>query len=278
METWLKPQWKSDESLSISTSGKWHLKNFKWALQIEDDGGIFGKYTCVQVIAIKKMIQLQTHCVILFGFRKGKTDNLSYQLRAISCFLINLHNTRARKKPLLWTVVEGRAGNQAWQKFCSLNAIYRPQGRGLGEIPGVIPGMFCQKITIPIRRPGARFWVSDPEPWWRVLDSGEKWVVWYGCISKAIVSLVEGGHWENSLSQSAPGSIRSWDYFYLLCELLLFPLRKLLSPKSVLFTLILWNYITKFVENLSHFSFYVWIIKATMWLTDGDLVRLNSPL
>ena len=65
------------------------------------------------------MIKLQTHCVILFGFRKGKTGNLCYQLRAISCFLINLLNTRDRKKPnllLFWTVFGGRVGNQA--KFC----------------------------------------------------------------------------------------------------------------------------------------------------------------
>ena len=56
----------------------------------------------------------------LFDFRKRKTDNFSYQGRAMSS-LINLLNTRDRKKPnllLLWTVVGGRVGYQAWQEFC----------------------------------------------------------------------------------------------------------------------------------------------------------------
>ena len=54
-----------------------------------------------------------SHCVILFGFSKGKTENFTYQFTAISSFLINLLNTRERKKPnllLLWTVVGGRVG------------------------------------------------------------------------------------------------------------------------------------------------------------------------
>ena len=33
--------------------------------------------------------QMLTHCVIPFGFRKGKTGNLNYQLRAISRVFFN---------------------------------------------------------------------------------------------------------------------------------------------------------------------------------------------
>ena len=54
----------------------------------------------------------QMHCVI---------SKLPVQ-RAISIFLINLLNTRdRRKKPyllLLWTVVGDGVGYQAWQEFC----------------------------------------------------------------------------------------------------------------------------------------------------------------
>ena len=44
--------------------------------------------------------QASVHCVIPFGFRKGKTENLSYQFRAIYSFMINLLNTRDRKNPI----------------------------------------------------------------------------------------------------------------------------------------------------------------------------------
>ena len=67
------------------------------------------------------MIKLKNHCVISFGFRKGKTEHFSFQFRAISSFfLINLLNTRDRTKPYLllyWTVVGGRVDYQAWQEF-----------------------------------------------------------------------------------------------------------------------------------------------------------------
>ena len=33
---------------------KSNIENFKWLFQIEDDGGIGGKCTCVQLIAINK--------------------------------------------------------------------------------------------------------------------------------------------------------------------------------------------------------------------------------
>ena len=50
-----------------------------------------------------------------------KTENFSYQFRAISNFLINLLNTSNIKRTyllLLWTMVGGRVGYQAWQEFC----------------------------------------------------------------------------------------------------------------------------------------------------------------
>ena len=35
---------------------KINIKNFKWVFQVEDDGGMWGKCTCVQPIAINKEI------------------------------------------------------------------------------------------------------------------------------------------------------------------------------------------------------------------------------
>ena len=66
---------------------------------MEDDVGIGGKRTCLQPIAIKN-IKLLNHCVMLFSFRKGKTENFSYQFRAKSSFVINLLNKRNRKNSI----------------------------------------------------------------------------------------------------------------------------------------------------------------------------------
>ena len=48
------------------------IENFKSTFQIEGDGAIGGKCTCVLVIAIA-IIKFQNRCVIPFGFRKEKT-------------------------------------------------------------------------------------------------------------------------------------------------------------------------------------------------------------
>ena len=61
------------------------------------------------------------HCIIPFGFRKGKTDNFSYHLRAISSFLNKFTKYKGQKKPyllLMWTGVGGRVCYQARQDFC----------------------------------------------------------------------------------------------------------------------------------------------------------------
>ena len=42
------------------------IENFKWLFQIEDDGGIGGKCTCVQLIAINKE---WSNCKITVLFR-----------------------------------------------------------------------------------------------------------------------------------------------------------------------------------------------------------------
>ena len=47
------------------------------------------------------MIKLLNNCVIPFGFRKGKTENFSYQLRPISIFLVSLLNARDRKNTFI---------------------------------------------------------------------------------------------------------------------------------------------------------------------------------
>ena len=47
-----------------------------------------------------KNYQTPNHYDNPFYFRKGKTENLSYQFRATSSFLINLLNTRDIKTPI----------------------------------------------------------------------------------------------------------------------------------------------------------------------------------
>ena len=70
------------------------------------NGEIGGKCTYVQVIAInKKKIKLLNDCVMPFGFRKRKAENISYQFTDISSFLINLLNTRDRRKITLFTFI-----------------------------------------------------------------------------------------------------------------------------------------------------------------------------
>ena len=60
------------------------IENFIWLFQIEEDEGIGGKCTCEQRIAIKeRIIKLLRLCAFPLSFRKGKTDNFSYQFRAI---------------------------------------------------------------------------------------------------------------------------------------------------------------------------------------------------
>ena len=81
------------------------IKNLKWLCQIKDDDGIGGKCTCVQPIDMNK--DLLNCCVILFGFRRGKTENFNYQVRAIFNFLINLLNTRDSKIIVTFIVDHG---------------------------------------------------------------------------------------------------------------------------------------------------------------------------
>ena len=62
--------------------------------------------TAIGVTVFRNRIYHHSLMILVpFGFRKGKTGNFCYQLRAISCLLINLLNTRDRKKSnllLLW--------------------------------------------------------------------------------------------------------------------------------------------------------------------------------
>ena len=52
------------------------------------------------------MTKLQNHCVVPFGFKKGKTEHFSYHLRATFSFLINLLNTGDRKKKKIYFFVD----------------------------------------------------------------------------------------------------------------------------------------------------------------------------
>ena len=66
------------------------IENIKWVFQIEDDGRIKEKCTCVQLIAINKIWSnfKTTLFNILFGVRKGKAEHFSYQLRPLSNFFL----------------------------------------------------------------------------------------------------------------------------------------------------------------------------------------------
>ena len=71
---------------------KSEIKNFKWLFQIKDDGGIGGECTAERMYSLLPCIkndEIANPLCNLFGFRKGKTGNLSHQLRAIYFLLIN---------------------------------------------------------------------------------------------------------------------------------------------------------------------------------------------
>ena len=66
------------------------------------------------------MIKLQNHCVIPFGFRKEKLTILVTSSE-LYLFFLSIYPILGTEKPyllLLWTVVGGRVGYQAWQESC----------------------------------------------------------------------------------------------------------------------------------------------------------------
>ena len=74
------------------------IENFKYLFQIEDDGGIGGKYTRVELIV--KLI-VPNHCDIQFDLRKGKTGFfLPDHSFTFLLLLINSLNTREIKAPI----------------------------------------------------------------------------------------------------------------------------------------------------------------------------------
>ena len=64
------------------------IENFKCLFQIKDDGGIRGNCTCVQLIAINRKFSNCKITVVSLGFRKGKTDILSHQLKGMQILVI----------------------------------------------------------------------------------------------------------------------------------------------------------------------------------------------
>ena len=80
-------------------------------------------HLCTAYCHKTRKIKLLNHCVILFGFRKRKTENFSYQLRSISSFFHHFFQYKGHKKPnllLLWTMVGGKVCYQALHEFCSV--------------------------------------------------------------------------------------------------------------------------------------------------------------
>ena len=63
-------------------------------------------HLCTAYCHKQRIIKLQNHFVIPFGFWKGKTDNLSYQFIAISNFFVTFLNTRERKKNQFTFIVD----------------------------------------------------------------------------------------------------------------------------------------------------------------------------
>ena len=58
---WWKPSWNQNEEVEkfvtfsdFENQVKINIENFKWLFQIEDDGGIGRKCTCVELIAINE--------------------------------------------------------------------------------------------------------------------------------------------------------------------------------------------------------------------------------
>ena len=64
-------------------------------------------HLCTAYCHKERTIKLLNLCDILFGFRKGKTENFSNTFRAKSGFLINLLNARDRRRNKLFTFIVG---------------------------------------------------------------------------------------------------------------------------------------------------------------------------
>ena len=66
----------------------------------------------------QRYIKLLYHSVILFGLRKGKTDNFSLELYLIFYSIYSVQGTEKLFLLLFLTVVGGRVGYQGWHEFC----------------------------------------------------------------------------------------------------------------------------------------------------------------
>ena len=89
-------------SLALTICDLWYYEDLEekddwlnqWMNELISDKTVYRTAPATPGLLI---IILLSHGVILFGFRKGETENFIYQFRAISSFLINLLNTRDRK-------------------------------------------------------------------------------------------------------------------------------------------------------------------------------------
>ena len=90
--------------------------------QIEDDGGIGGKYTCVQFVAINKdQSILKTTVLFRLYLKKGKTGNFVVTSSELYLCFDQFTQYQVQKKTYLLvflTVVGGKVNHQSCQEFC----------------------------------------------------------------------------------------------------------------------------------------------------------------
>ena len=83
------------------------IDNFKWLFQIEDDGRIAGKVTCVQLIGILKNYKIAKQLYYFFlilGNKKLKTLVTSSQLYIVFGLIYSIQGTKQFYLLLLWIV------------------------------------------------------------------------------------------------------------------------------------------------------------------------------
>ena len=78
------------------------IEHFKYLFQIEDDGGIGGKCTCVLLIAINKEgSNSKTAGLFCLALGKRKLEIVLFPAQSYTYLLINLLNTWDRKSPIV---------------------------------------------------------------------------------------------------------------------------------------------------------------------------------
>ena len=77
------------------------IENIKYLFQIEDGGGIGGKWISVQLIAPnKERSNSQAPVIFRLILGKEKREFFCYQIMGLPSFWITIRNTRDRKGPI----------------------------------------------------------------------------------------------------------------------------------------------------------------------------------